>query len=230
MLVMLGSGLLLKNWWGESSSSQVCFLLLCGRVQSLWGLCGLSGGDCSLPARYPQACREDSCQMGIWFFSSLFDGDEAVCGAVMTGVVSAVFHLTHLVQWNKWPGSKCCFTVAESETSNISTSSVVLGTIFIYRQRLPLPLGNKCRRKKRGSEGLDCLTATCREHTFKSRSFDAYQKDCLFFLLMARKHGGVWPTDSPDHMETSWSVLSNCQRTLGWFYWLDWIRTVCRAA
>lgn len=108
------------KWWGESSSSQVCFLLwLWGRVQavrSAWARCG----ERSLPARSPQACREDTCQTGLWVFSSLFDADEAVCGAATAGVGSAVLHLTHLVQWNKWPGSECCFTVAESQSPNNS--------------------------------------------------------------------------------------------------------------
>lgn len=94
---MLGSGLRLKI--DEEKAHLPC---CCVDVYSLCEVCvGSVLGGCSLPARYPQACREDSCQARIWFLSSLFNADEVVCGAVMAGVVSAVFHLTHLVQWNK---------------------------------------------------------------------------------------------------------------------------------
>lgn len=117
----------------------------------------------------------------VFFFIS--DADEAVCGAVMADVVSAVFHLTHLVQWNKWPGSKCCFTVAESASPNISTDSVVLDTVFIYRQRLPLPLEDKCKKKRVGKAEEARRGWTVWQlhagHRSSNRIFDAYQKDCL---------------------------------------------------
>lgn len=136
----------------------------CGRVQCLWGLCGLELGT-ALGLQTPPGLQAGHLSGRDLGFSSLFEASEVVCGAVMAGVVSAVFHLTHLVQWNKWAGSKCCFTVAESESSAISTSSVGRGTVFIYR--LPLPLGDKCKKKER-SQGrggwgrLLCLTAACR--------------------------------------------------------------------
>lgn len=169
---MLRGGLVLKIDEEKAHLPRSAFSFCCvGRVQPLWGLRGLGVRDRSLSVRYPQACREDSCQMGNWFFF-ISDAHEVVCGAVMADVVSAVFHLTHLVQWNKWPGSKCCFTVAESASPNISTDSVVLDTVFIYRQRLPLPLEDKCKKKESrqgrgGSERLDCLTATCRAQKFQ---------------------------------------------------------------
>lgn len=222
---MLRGGLVLKIDEEKAHPPRSAFSFCCvGRVQPLWGLCGLGVRDRSLSVRYPQACREDSCQMGHCFFS-VSDAHEVVRGAVMAYVVSAVFHLTHLVQWNKWPGSKCCFTVAESASPNISTDSVVLDTIFIYRQRLPLPLEDKCKKKRVGKAEEAQRGWTVWQlhagHRSSSWIFWCLPERLPFLLLISRKHGGVWLIDSPDHAETA-SSQTVAGSQAGCIDWTEW--------
>lgn len=83
-----------------------------GKLISPGLLCPLALWTCPVPVRSVWAGAGHSLQTppGLQAghlsgrdlgFSSLFKAREVVCGAVMAGVVSAVFHLTHLVQWNK---------------------------------------------------------------------------------------------------------------------------------
>lgn len=65
-------------------------------VRSAWA----GAGHSSRPADTPRAAAGHLSGRDLGF-ASLFEASEVVCGAVMAAVVSAVFHLTHLVQWNK---------------------------------------------------------------------------------------------------------------------------------
>lgn len=153
------------------------------------------------------------------FVSFLFDASEAVCGAAMAGVVSAVFRLTHLVQRNEWPGSKCCFTLAESERLGMGTDSVMLGT-YLFTGRSPA-FGDKGRKKRagkaeeaRGGWSVWQLHAGSRT---SSLIFWGLPERLSFLLLMTRKHGGVHLVDSEDHMETALSQA-------GCVAWAEWER------
>lgn len=102
MLVMLGSGLLLKIDEDKAHLPRSAFSFCRVDVYSPCEVCVgpvlgtvLCLGDAHRLAGRAVVRRRSG------FFHLLFNADEAVCGAAMAGVVSAVFHLTHLVQWNK---------------------------------------------------------------------------------------------------------------------------------
>lgn len=99
---MLDSGLLLKIDEDKAHLPRSAFSF---RRVDVYGPCEVCVG----PALGPALCLRDAHRPAgravgrrrSGFFRLLFDADAAVCGAAMAGVVSAVFHLTHLVQWNK---------------------------------------------------------------------------------------------------------------------------------
>lgn len=101
MLVMLGSGLLLKIDEEKAHLPGVALSSGCVDVSSAHEVCvGWSWAPLSA-CRHPQGCRQDTCQAGIWGFHLSSRPVKWFMGSVVAGVVSAVFHLTHLVQWNK---------------------------------------------------------------------------------------------------------------------------------
>lgn len=194
--------------------------MLRGCVQPLWGLCGLGVGEWLFPCTTATTLQCWRAVVRGHLFCPLYSMPmKWVCRAVMVAVVSAGFHLTHLLHWNKWPGSKYYFTVAESESSNISTNGVLLCSVYIYRQNFPAFKGINARirvgKEKGGLERLNCLIATCRGRKFKSDLTEEYS----FLVLMTRGHGGV--SGNPDHMKAVSSDTAGGSQA-GSIDWPEW--------